>query len=92
MVIQRDQPIHIWGNADPDESITVSFQGESASTRPDEYGRWGVYLPPVKAGGPYEMEIRGTNTIHIKDILVGDIWLGSGQSNMGFNVGRVRCV
>jgi sialate O-acetylesterase len=89
MVIQRDQPIHIWGNADPDESITVSFQGESASTRPDEYGRWGVYLPPVKAGGPYEMEIRGTNTIHIKDILVGDIWLGSGQSNMGFNVGRV---
>lgn len=89
MVIQRDQPICVWGNADPDESITVSFRGESASTRPEEYGRWAVYLQPVKAGGPYDMEIRGTNTIHVSDILVGDVWLGSGQSNMGFNVARV---
>ncbi len=89
MVIQRDQPVHIWGDADPDESITVSFQGASASTKPDEYGRWSVYLPPAKVGGPYELEIRGTNTIHFKDILVGDIWVGSGQSNMGFNVARV---
>lgn len=89
MVIQRDQPVHVWGNADPDESITVSFRGESASTKPDEYGRWTVYLPPVKSGGPFEMDIRGTTTIHVKDILVGDIWLGSGQSNMGFNTARV---
>lgn len=89
MVIQRDQPVHVWGNADPGESISVSFHGESTSTQPDEYGQWSVYLPPVKAGGPYEMEIRGTNTIHIRDILVGDVWIASGQSNMGFNVARV---
>jgi len=89
MVIQRDQPVHVWGNADPDEAITVSFHGESATTKPDEYGRWGIFLPAVAAGGPYEMEVRGTNTIQIKDILVGDIWVGSGQSNMGFNVARV---
>jgi sialate O-acetylesterase len=90
MVIQRDQPVHIWGNADPNESISISFRGESANTRPDEYGRWSVYLPPVSAGGPYELEIRGTNTIVIKDVLVGDVWLASGQSNMGFNVARVN--
>jgi sialate O-acetylesterase len=89
MVIQRNQPVHIWGNADPGESITVSFREEGASTTPDEYGHWSIYLPPVKAGGPYEMDIRGSNTIHIRDILVGDIWVGSGQSNMGFNVARV---
>src|SRR6202034_1426172 len=90
MVIQRDQPVHIWGNADPNESISISFRGESANTMPDEYGRWSVYLPPVSAGGPYELEIRGTNTIVIKDVLVGDVWLASGQSNMGFNVARVN--
>lgn len=90
MVIQRDQPVHIWGNADPGESISISFHGESASTKPDKYGRWSLYLSPVEAGGPYDMEIRGTNTIHISDILVGDIWVASGQSNMGFNVARVN--
>lgn len=89
MVIQRDQPIHIWGNADPGESIIVSFHGETASAKPDTYGRWSVYLSPIEAGGPYDMEIRGTNTIHITDILVGDVWVASGQSNMGFNVARV---
>jgi sialate O-acetylesterase len=89
MVIQRDQPVHIWGNADPDESISIFFRGESANTKPDEYGRWSVYLPPVTAGGPYELEIRGTNTIIIRDVLVGDVWVASGQSNMGFNVARV---
>lgn len=89
MVIQRGQPVHVWGNADPGELISVSFRGESTSTQPDEYGQWSVYLPPVQAGGPYAMEIRGTNTINIRDILVGDVWIASGQSNMGFNVARV---
>jgi sialate O-acetylesterase len=89
MVIQRDLPVHLWGNADPGEVIVAVFQGASARTAPDEYGRWSLYLPAAKVGGPYDLEIRGTNTIQIRDILVGDIWVGSGQSNMGFNVGRV---
>ncbi len=89
MVMQRDQPIHIWGNADPNEQVSVSFRGESANAKPDEFGRWSVYLPAVQAGGPYELEIRGTNKIQIKDVFVGDVWVASGQSNMGFNVARV---
>jgi sialate O-acetylesterase len=89
MVIQRDQPVHLWGNADPGEVVSAVFQGASATTTADDHGRWSLYLPAAKVGGPYDVEIKGTNTIQIKDVLVGDIWIASGQSNMGFNVARV---
>jgi sialate O-acetylesterase len=89
MVIQRDQPVHVWGYANPGEVVRALFQGASANSTADEYGRWSIYLPAAKVGGPYDLEIRGTNTIHIKDVLVGDIWVASGQSNMGYNVARV---
>lgn len=89
MVIQRALPVHVWGKADPGEAVVVTFQGMSARTLADDYGRWSVYLPVAKVGGPYDLEIVGSNTIRVRDVLVGDVWVGSGQSNMGFTTNRV---
>ncbi|HXJ89754.1 MAG TPA: sialate O-acetylesterase [Candidatus Binatia bacterium] len=84
MVIQRSLPMHVWGRAAEHESITVTFRGETQSTTADELGRWSLYLSPGEAGGPFPMTIKGTNTIQLNDILVGDVWVASGQSNMEF--------
>lgn len=86
MVIQRDKPIHLWGNADPGEQVTVSFRGHQAATTADTLGRWSLYLPPANAGGPFTLTIQGKNTITWTDVLVGDVWIASGQSNMEFPV------
>ncbi len=86
MVIQRDLPVHIWGKASPDESVSVAFRGATQSTKADTLGRWSIYLPPGNAGGPFDLTIQGTNTIAFKDILVGDVWVASGQSNMEFKL------
>lgn len=82
MVIQRDAPVKIWGWAAPGEKVKVSFRGHSNSTRAGENGKWMVNLRPSAAGGPFSMEIKASNTIVLKDILVGDVWFCSGQSNM----------
>ncbi len=82
MVIQRDRPIHMWGNADPGEQVTVNFRDHQGSIAADSLGRWSLYLPPVDAGGPFTLTIKGTNTIIFTDVLVGDLWIASGQSNM----------
>lgn len=84
MVIQRNLPIHVWGTANGGETVSVSFDGERKSTVTDVLGRWSVYLPPVHAGGPYTLSIKGSNTVTFQDVLVGDVWLASGQSNMEF--------
>jgi sialate O-acetylesterase len=86
MVIQRGLPVHIWGNAAEGESIAVEFRGITRSTTADEIGHWSVYLPPAEAGGPFGLTIKGANTIRLEDVLVGDVWIGSGQSNMEFPV------
>jgi sialate O-acetylesterase len=86
MVVQRDMPVHVWGFASPDEAVTVTFRGESKKTAADELGRWSLYLGPGNAGGPFEMEVQGTNRIALEDVLAGDIWIASGQSNMEFPV------
>jgi sialate O-acetylesterase len=83
-VLQRNMPIHIWGNADPGEAVAVSFHGADAQTKTDGLGRWSVYLPAEQAGGPYTLTVKGSNTISLSDILVGDVWFASGQSNMQF--------
>lgn len=88
MVLQRGQPIHIWGSAGPGEKIYVSFHGREGNAVADELGRWGLYLPPVPAGGPFTLTVRGKNTITYTDVLVGDLWIASGQSNMGFPMGK----
>ena len=82
MVVQRDQPIHLWGWAAPDENVAVDFNHVQRSATADKLGRWDIVLPPQSAGGPYALTIKGANTIRLEDILVGDVWFASGQSNM----------
>jgi len=88
MVIQRGLPVHIWGKASPGESVAVAFGESSRTVTADALGRWSVYLPPADAGGPFTLTIRGNNTIEFKDVLVGDVWVASGQSNMEFKLSR----
>ena len=82
MVLQRDMPIHIWGDAAPGEQVTVDLHGTTNTATTDNLGRWSLRLPPQSAGGPYTLTIHGTNTVQLDDILIGDLWLASGQSNM----------
>lgn len=82
MVLQRDMPIHVWGTAAPGEQVSVSFHGKSTTATADIRGRWSVYLPAQAAGGPFTLEVRASNTIQVDDILLGDLWFASGQSNM----------
>lgn len=84
MVLQRDSKIAIWGWADPGQPVRIDFHGRRGTTRTDQNGRWSMSLGPFPAGGPYELVIVGKNTITIHDVLVGDVWVASGQSNMEF--------
>lgn len=86
MLLQRDAPVRIFGKADPGEGVTVAFRGQTAKTTADSLGRWEVWLQPMKPGPAAEMTISGVNTITIADVLVGDVWVGSGQSNMQWAV------
>ncbi len=88
MVLQRDRPIHVWGWADPGEPVEVSFLGQSASTIAASDGRWSLYLEPAPVGGPHEMRVQGANDLLVRDVLVGDVWVGSGQSNMRWTVAK----
>jgi sialate O-acetylesterase len=90
MVLQQDSPVRIWGWADPGETVTVSFLGQKPSTTAGPDGKWRVFLKPLPAGGSYKMTVSGQNTIELKDILVGEVWIGSGQSNMGVTVARAN--
>ncbi|WP_309026152.1 sialate O-acetylesterase [Pelagicoccus enzymogenes] len=82
MILQRDSDLTVWGWADPDEKVSVHFLGKSLSTTADAAGNWQVSLPPSPAGGPHQMRIAGKNEITLRNILMGDVWLCSGQSNM----------
>ena len=88
MVLQREREIPAWGWASPGESVTVVFGGQSVETKASEDGTWMVKLSPIKASTePREFIVRGANTIKLKNVLVGDVWLCSGQSNMDMSVG-----
>ena len=82
MVLQRDRPIHIWGWSDPGEKVAVAFHGTSRDILGDSLGNWSVFLAPETAGGPYQLTVTGSNKIVLDDVLVGDVWFASGQSNM----------
>ena len=95
MVVQRNLPVHVWGLAAGGEEVSVSFRGETRSTKAGQLGRWSVYLRPGAAGGPFQMTVHGTpaagsdeaaQTITLDDVLVGDVWVASGQSNMEFEM------
>ena len=83
-VLQRGMPIHIWGWSSPGEKVAVSFHSQKMNTTADDLGKWSVYLQPEQAGGPYTLTVAGTTTETRNDILVGDVWFASGQSNMQF--------
>ena len=89
MVLQRNQIIPVWGWASANERIEVHFKEQVVKTKADKNGKWTVRLKPEIAGGPYELIVKGKNTIIIKDVLIGEVWLCSGQSNMEFSVGGV---
>lgn len=82
MILQRDTKLNIWGWASKGEKVSVRFNNKTYKTTTSADGKWAVTLPPLKAGGPYTMDITGSSKITIKDILIGDVWFCSGQSNM----------
>src|SRR5215213_897293 len=87
MVLQRDAKIKLWGWASPNEQISVQFMNKTYKAVTGTNGEWNIMLPKLKAGGPYEMKIKGSNSITISDVLIGDVWLASGQSNMEYQLG-----
>ncbi len=81
MVLQRDTAVPVWGTADEGEEVRVSFNGQQVSTKATDR-KWMVKLQPMKAGGPFSMTISGRNQLELRDVLVGEVWVCSGQSNM----------
>ncbi len=84
MVLQQDRQIHIWGKADPGEKITVTLEHKTSSAVPGADGTWSLHLPAMHAGGPFTLAVRGKTTILLKDVMIGEVWVASGQSNMAF--------
>jgi sialate O-acetylesterase len=82
MMLQRDKPVRVWGSADPDEAVKVSLNGKNAATKAGANGQWSVELAALKAGEDLELQVEGKNTITLRNVMIGDIWVCSGQSNM----------
>ena len=82
MVLQRGLPVNIWGWANPGEKVLVVFNKQKISAKAAKDGAWKIQLAPLAAGGPFEMTIQGKNVITLTNILVGDVWVCGGQSNM----------
>lgn len=86
MVLQREMPVPIWGTGAPGEKVTVKFRDQQKSAQTAADGRWMVKLDPLQVGGPETMTVTGNNTLTLTDVLVGEVWVGSGQSNMDMGV------
>lgn len=92
MVLQRDAHVKIWGWASDHEKISVIFNDSVYHTSANDKGEWTIVLSGLKAGGPYTMTVNASNSITIKDIMIGDVWICSGQSNMELPMKRVSWV
>jgi sialate O-acetylesterase len=90
MVLQQEKPLIIWGWAQPNETITVELSSASVRVQANERGEWKAVLPAMKAGGPYTLIVKGSSTVQFEDVMIGEVWLCSGQSNMEMGVGIVR--
>jgi len=90
MVLQQEKPLAVWGWAQPGESVTVRLASETREAKANERGEWKVMLPVMKAGGPYTLTVSAANTIQCDDVLVGEVWLCSGQSNMEMGIGAAQ--
>jgi len=88
MVIQQGQPATIWGWADAGEKVVVEMGESRGETKANDEGAWSVKIDPPAAGGPYEVHVVGSNTLKLTDVLVGEVWVCSGQSNMQWSVNR----
>ncbi|MFT4551266.1 MAG: sialate O-acetylesterase, partial [Verrucomicrobiales bacterium] len=87
MMLQRDLPVHVWGWAEPGEDVSVALAGKNATAKASADGQWSVKLPALKEGENLELTITGNNNLILKNIIVGDIWVCSGQSNMEMSLG-----
>ncbi len=87
MVVQQNQDIPIWGTADPGGQVVVSLNENQKKGKVDKDGNWRVDLDPVKAGGPYQLSVMSADTIVFENVMVGEVWICSGQSNMQMAVG-----
>ncbi len=88
MVLQRETETPVWGTALPGERVTVTIGEQEKTTTADENGRWMVRLDPLDAGGPYQMTVSGKNEVTVENIVVGEVWVCSGQSNMAWPLSR----
>ncbi|HEV2695530.1 MAG TPA: sialate O-acetylesterase [Verrucomicrobiae bacterium] len=88
MVLQREKPVTIWGWAASGENINVQLGPTIKTTKANDRGEWKVVLPTMSAGGPYTLTVSGSNTVTYEDVMVGEVWLCAGQSNMEFGLGR----
>src|SRR4030042_1917664 len=86
MVLQQDKPVKVWGWAEPGGVVTATFRGEKKRARAGADGAWHLNLRAHKAGGPFTMQIMGQDTLVLTDILIGEVWICSGQSNMQWPV------
>ena len=88
MMLQRGLPVRVWGWAEAGETVSVTLAGKAALTKADDKGEWKVELPAVKAGENLDLKVKGKNQLSLKNILVGDLWVCSGQSNMEMSLGQ----
>ncbi len=90
MVLQADAPVPVWGWAEPGEKVSVTVAGQTKEATAGGNGKWMVKLDPLQCGEATAMTVKGRNTLTLHDVLVGEVWLGSGQSNMAMTVNRAR--
>ncbi len=90
MVLQRNMKVPVWGWADKGEKVTVIFNGQEKTATTNQYNEWKVTLDPMKAGGPFEMKVSGDNDIIFEEVLIGEVWICSGQSNMEWTLARSK--
>jgi len=88
MMVQRNRPIRVWGKAAPGEAVVVTLAGKTAETKADGKGAWIVELPPLAEGNNLELAVTAANKLLLKNVIVGDIWLCSGQSNMEWTLAQ----
>ena len=90
MILQRGEDVNIWGTADPGETVKIFFRDHEYETTTSVTGKWSLTLPPYVSGGPFQMVINGKNAITLSNIMFGDVWVCSGQSNMYFRLAAAK--
>lgn len=90
MVLQREQNLKIWGWAAPQENVSIRIKDKNYRGKADQEGNWSITLPPQAAGGPFELSLKGSNELTVRDVYFGDVWICAGQSNMVLPMERVK--